>query len=161
MSKRKQILSNYNKTSFQELVNSCKSKGDLVNALQLSVSGSSYSIIDEFVRMWDIDTSSLKGRAWNKGLSLPKKHSTQDLLKNKAYMHTAGLKNRLLKEDILKNECSVCGIGCEWNGKPLVLHLDHIDGNRFNNALSNLRILCPNCHSQTETYCSRNRKPKP
>ena len=157
MSRRSSILNSYNKESFQELVSSCKSKGDLVNALQLSVSGSSYNIIDEFVKMWDINVSSLKGRAWNRGLSLPKKHSTSDLLENKAFMHTAGLKNRLLKEGILKNECSMCGVSCEWNGKSLTLHLDHIDGNRFNNYLSNLRILCPNCHSQTDTYCSRNR----
>jgi transposase len=47
--------------------------------------------------------------------------------------------------------CTTCGLGPEWNGKPLTLELDHIDGDRLNNELSNLRLLCPNCHAQTET----------
>ena len=47
--------------------------------------------------------------------------------------------------------CTMCGLGPEWNEKPLTLELDHIDGDRLNNELSNLRLLCPNCHAQTET----------
>lgn len=66
-------------------------------------------------------------------------------------------KNRLFKLG-WENKCSWCGIG-EWRGTPLSLHLDHIDGNNKNNLLGNLRLLCPNCHSQTNTYCGKN-KPK-
>ena len=54
-------------------------------------------------------------------------------------------------------KCEICNIS-EWNKIELSLHLDHIDGNSDNNFPQNLRLLCPNCHSQTETYCSRNRK---
>lgn len=50
-----------------------------------------------------------------------------------------------------------CGMS-EWLGKPITLHVDHVDGNSDNNVLSNVRFLCPNCHSQTETYCGRNTK---
>jgi RNA polymerase subunit RPABC4/transcription elongation factor Spt4 len=156
MTKKQSILNCYNKQTFQDLVSSCKSKGDLVNALKLSVSGSSYNIVQEIIDLWNIDTSSLQGRAWNKGKHLPKKYTTEDLLNNKQYIHTSALKKRLLKEGILENVCSLCGIKKEWNGKPIILHLDHIDGNRFNNSLLNLRILCPNCHSQTNTYCRKN-----
>jgi hypothetical protein len=53
--------------------------------------------------------------------------------------------------------CFCCNIN-EWNGKKLSLHLDHIDGNSDNNFLENLRLLCPNCHSQTETFSGRNVK---
>jgi hypothetical protein len=52
-------------------------------------------------------------------------------------------------------KCHVCSIS-EWNGKPITLHCDHIDGNRNNNILENLRWLCPNCHSQTDTWCIKN-----
>lgn len=48
-------------------------------------------------------------------------------------------------------QCVSCGLGPEWNGKPLTLELDHVDGDRLNNELTNLRLLCPNCHAQTET----------
>lgn len=51
--------------------------------------------------------------------------------------------------------CAICGLGDEWQGKKLGLHLDHIDGDSDNNTLANVRILCPNCHSQTENFGSK------
>lgn len=54
-------------------------------------------------------------------------------------------------------KCSCCGIS-SWNGKELVLQIDHIDGISDNNDPKNLRLICPNCHTQTETFAARNRK---
>jgi hypothetical protein len=65
-----------------------------------------------------------------------------------------------IKTFLLENsnyKCSSCGIGEEWNGKPLTLEIDHVDGKAYNNTLENLRIICPNCHSQTDTYKSKNK----
>jgi hypothetical protein len=58
--------------------------------------------------------------------------------------------------NITKQECSICFIS-EWQGKKLTLELDHIDGNNLNNDFVNLRLLCPNCHSQTKTWRGRNK----
>lgn len=78
--------------------------------------------------------------------------------------HINGKSSKLLSNGALKNilltsgkkyECDMCGIS-EWQGNKLSLDLDHIDGNTFNNDLSNLRFLCPNCHSTTHTYRGRN-----
>ena len=69
---------------------------------------------------------------------------------------TYDLKNRLYKEGLLHKKCSICGI-TEWLGKPIALHLDHIDGVSSNHRFENLRILCPNCHSQTDTWCGKNK----
>lgn len=63
-----------------------------------------------------------------------------------------GKKKRVLQEQ--KGRCAICGIS-DWCGKPLSLHLDHIDGDTKNVTRENLRGLCPNCHSQTETYCGK------
>ena len=70
------------------------------------------------------------------------------------------IKQKMIREGHTKDECSRCGIGNEWNGMPLVLQLDHIDGDSSNNTISNFRILCPNCHTQTRTFGNKNRTPK-
>lgn len=67
------------------------------------------------------------------------------------------LKNKLIKSGIKENKCECCGI-TEWNGKSINFELHHIDGNSSNNLLSNLQILCPNCHSQTDNFRSKKRK---
>lgn len=73
---------------------------------------------------------------------------------------TFRLRQRLVRAGILKNICDECGITDEWNGKPITLELDHIDGDNRNHHIENLRILCPNCHSQTPTFRGRNHKHK-
>ena len=67
------------------------------------------------------------------------------------------IKLRLLRNGLLPNTCAHCGLA-EWRGKPLSLHIDHINGVKNDHRLENLRMLCPNCHSQTETYGGRNMK---
>lgn len=66
------------------------------------------------------------------------------------------LKNKLINAGLKENKCECCGI-TEWNGKLINFELHHIDGNSSNNSLSNLQILCPNCHSQTENFRSKKR----
>lgn len=65
------------------------------------------------------------------------------------------LKLRLFDEKYFEAKCYCCGI-TEWNGKPAPLELEHKNGNRCDNRLENLTILCPNCHAQTETYRGKN-----
>lgn len=67
------------------------------------------------------------------------------------------LKKRLLAEGIKQNVCEICGISI-WQEKPINMELHHIDGDRTNHRLENLILLCPNCHSQTDTFRAKNRK---
>jgi 5-methylcytosine-specific restriction endonuclease McrA len=73
------------------------------------------------------------------------------------YATRASVRRLILKNNLIEYKCFFCGID-EWNNKKISLHLDHIDGNRHNHVLHNLRWLCPNCHSQTETYTGKNKK---
>jgi hypothetical protein len=70
---------------------------------------------------------------------------------------TFKLKNRLIAEGLKENKCELCGIS-EWQGFTLMCELDHIDGNSTNHSYSNLRVLCPNCHSQTDNFRAKNKK---
>lgn len=71
------------------------------------------------------------------------------------------IKRRLVRLGIKDDRCEACGQEPTWNGQPLVLHLDHIDGDKHNWELSNLKILCPNCHTQTPTFAGRNKFQEP
>ena len=84
-----------------------------------------------------------------------KRFEIEDILNGKHPQYpTSKLSKRLVKENYLEYQCNSCGI-TEYNGKEISLELNHIDGNGYNHSLENLELLCPNCHSQTDTYRSK------
>lgn len=87
---------------------------------------------------------------------------TQDVLKylsNEKKIQSNKLKKLLFLKNLKKKKCEICGIE-EWRGYPAPLELHHIDGNHNNNSLSNLEILCPNCHALKPGFCNSSRKKK-
>lgn len=80
------------------------------------------------------------------------------LVKHGPGWNSNNLRKKLLEFDLLENKCSICGLDPFWNKAPLVLQLDHINGDYRDNRLKNLRIVCPNCHAQTRTYCPGRKK---
>ena len=68
------------------------------------------------------------------------------------------LKKRMIEAGIFKDECAICGCPPVWRGKPLILRLDHINGDNRDCREGNLRLVCPNCDSQLDTYCGKNKK---
>lgn len=81
------------------------------------------------------------------------------LILNSKYHHTT-IKRYIERHGILDtHKCSQCGI-TSWNNEPITMQIHHIDGNNKNNELANLKMLCPNCHSQTDNFAGRNRKIK-
>lgn len=107
----------------------------------------------------NIYISHFTGQGWctgDKFTNFGVKHILTDILiKNSPYKSSYSLKKRLYKEGLKTEQCEECKL-VEWNDKPITLELDHINGDNTDNRIENLKILCPNCHSQTPTF--RNKK---
>lgn len=93
--------------------------------------------------------------ARERSLKTRKRKSLEYFLRNPNIVYNSEILKRYLLEYGVSYKCSCCGIS-NWLGKPITLEIDHIDGLRNHNNLENLRFLCPNCHSQTDTWRGRN-----
>lgn len=136
-----------------------KSYAGVIKELGFKVSGGMHSLIKRHIIRLDLDTSHFTGQGHlkNKTHGWTPKIPLEDVLVLNSTYSRHNLKRRLLNASILDYKCKECGLS-EWRDKKLSLHLDHINGNTFDNRLENLRMLCPNCHSQTETYAGKNKK---
>lgn len=149
---------------FETIVKKSKSKAQVIRELGgKGNEGGWYRTVNNYIRRWDIDISHFTGQGWNLGqkfdLTKFTKIPTKDILvKNSPYNNTSSLKKRLIKEKLLIYKCSECKNNGTWLGKKISLHLDHINGISNDNRIENLRILCPNCHAATPTYCNKKNK---
>jgi hypothetical protein len=137
----------------------------VLRELGLRVGGGQHQNIKRRIRELALDVSHFTGQGWNVGdaRGLLRSHRREwdlqeILVRDSPYRGcSSGLKRRLLKEGILRERCYECDAPPEWRGKPLVLRLDHVNGDRCDQRLENLRLLCPNCDSQTPTFAGRNK----
>lgn len=106
----------------------------------------------------EIDFSHFTGQASCKNTHPWNYVPVEKWLKKGVLVKSLYLKKKLIKEGMIKKECNECGMDPIWNGKNIEMELDHIDGDKKNNLLDNLRLLCPNCHSQTPTFRGRKNK---
>tara|TARA_R110000782_G_C14551666_1_gene385044 strand:- start:64 stop:516 length:453 start_codon:yes stop_codon:yes gene_type:complete len=122
-----------------------------------SVLGIRYSTYKKHAERLGVFKTNQSGRGISKRAPDHRKLNLSDVLEGKRpETQTGTIKRHLLADGIKKNECEVCELS-EWNGKPISCHLDHINGINNDHRLENLRMICPNCHSQTDTYCGKNK----
>lgn len=124
--------------------------------LGISSKGGSYLVIHKAVKKWNIDTSHFTGQAHSKGKKLSPRRAIEDYLSNNFPINSNRLRKRLIQEKILLPVCSGCN-NDSWLNNPIPLELDHVNGDNNDNSLSNLRLLCPNCHALTPTYRGKNK----
>lgn len=149
-----------NEETLRKAVKDSISISEVFQKIGICNTGTAYKTLKRRFIDLKIDTSHFKGQGYLKD----KKHNwtakipLKDILvKNSSYVSIPSLKRRIINEGLLQLKCSECQLGPQWNNKPLSLQLDHINGINDDHRLENLRLLCPNCHSQTDTFAGRNK----
>lgn len=146
----------YSDEQIKQAVIANHSIAGVLRDLGLAQAGGTHYHISNRIKALDIDTNHFTGQCWSKGKQLlNQRKQIKDILivlppgsiRVKRYQLY-----RAMIESGVEYICSEDGMGPIWNNKPLTLHIDHRNGNWLDNRLENVRFLCPNCHTQTETY---------
>lgn len=153
----------------QQLFNKCDTYKEILINLQLDpYAGGGYRTIKRYIKQYHIDLTKFEE---NKAIAAHVRHlqlsknNIKYTLDNIFTHHTIKVSNDTIKKFMILSgmfeyKCDECNISDIYNNKPITLQVDHIDGNSKNDNIQNLRFLCPNCHSQTETFGSKNKANK-
>lgn len=150
-------LRKYTPEQLRQAVKESFTYRQVLKKLNVIPAGGNYETLKKAIAFFNVDASHFRKQGWAKGQKFGPKRPLSAYLSNEHPIHSHKLKNRLMREGIFSHQCASCGL-TEWKGQPIPLELDHINGDNKNNNLSNLRVLCPNCHAQTSTYRGRNIK---
>lgn len=143
-----------------ELTKNSERLGNILKAFNLENKGGNVSTLKRRLNEERIDYSHIKlGLDANKGRTFDIKPLDNDELFRENSPHARETAKRyIIKQKLIPYKCAICGFEGQWNGKDLVLILDHINGVSNDHRLKNLRFLCPNCNAQQETFAGKNNK---
>jgi formate-dependent nitrite reductase cytochrome c552 subunit len=157
--------SKYTRQVLEPIVRDSFSMGQVLRQLELRPTGGNHRNIVARIRLVDLSTEHFKGQGWSRGETVATNANVARIARlntwrddevfvsNSPVINGPRLIRRLLRQGWIY-ACRTCGIG-QWNGERLSLQLDHLNGVNNDNRLENLQLLCPNCHSQTKTYCRK------
>lgn len=147
----------YSDAEIRDIASGCSSVSQVIRKLGLRVTGSNHTSIKR--RLTEVEISFGSGLTDRPRHSSNRKTADEILVRlpPNSCRKAAPMLRRALAEIGVPNECALCGQSPEWMGRPLTLEVDHIDGDPMNNERWNLRVVCPNCHTQTESFGNRNR----
>ena len=142
-------------------IDNSKSSAEACRILGLSDNGGMTSRFRRLALKHNLDLSHWTGQLWSKGKTCLddlriRGIDEKDIFSAESKVSASWVRNVLRKKNLIEYKCG-CGIIDTWNGKHIDLQLDHINGKRNDHRLENLRWICPNCHSQTNTFCGRNK----
>lgn len=154
------VSASYTKAKLQEVADNSTNYAEIIKHFGLLPKGGNYKVLRHYLELYSIDMTKFYSNYSSRSLTIIKprgyKKPIEELLVKGYVSSSCDLKKRLLTAGILEYHCysEDCGISI-WKDKKITLELDHIDGDNTNNMLSNLRLLCPNCHSLTKTWRGR------
>lgn len=159
----KSIIYSVDKETLHRYITESQTIGQVLKHFGLQNRGANHKTLKRRIQEENLDISHFKkfkfGGGWNKGttgVSLKRKSLDEAMTTLFVNPTTKGKQKQYIRfYNLIPEICDMCKIGKEWNGLPLTLELDHIDGENTNNLLSNLRWVCPNCHFQTSTFRGR------
>jgi hypothetical protein len=154
-------LYNFSPEQLQSLLDSSNAYTDILRAAGIN-SSSSTNTLKRIINEYKLDTSKFEEnrKVYKQQMakkSLCSEYDIESKLHKNTKVQSHKLRNKLIELGYKENKCELCNIS-EWMGKPVKLQLHHIDGDHDNNELSNLQILCPNCHSMTDNFGVYNSK---
>lgn len=146
----------YTEEVLSDAVKDVFSYRQLINKLGKRPSGGLQYHLKKLIEHYNINVSHFTGQAHNRGKKSKYRHTKESFIE-RVLIYGSGwsshaIKLKLFEFGIKKKCCEKCNT-VTWFGEELSLHLDHINGDHKDNRIKNLRVLCPNCHSQTSTYC--------
>ena len=138
----------------KEIIKMSLNKTDVLNKIGLKNNGGNYNTLTSFIKMNNIDISHFIHKKNIKKIEYKRYDDINDILiVNSTYKSTSSLKERLYREGIKFRKCELCEQDEYWKGKKISLILDHINGDRYDNRIENLQIVCPNCNATLITHC--------
>lgn len=149
---------NYTEQTLREVIANSFSLAETLRNLKIVPAGGNYQTLKKAISVLDIDIIHFTGQGHLKG----KTHTwnlrpISEIMIYGKYEQSNSLKKRLFKEKIKDEMCESCQLS-EWQNVKIPLELHHKDGDRKNNTLNNLQVLCPNCHALTSNYRGKNKK---
>jgi len=149
---------NWNDSTLRDAVKKSFSIRQVIKEIGLIPAGGNYIQIKKRISELSIDTNHFTGQLWSKGKKISRLpvYSLDEILVENSTFQSHKLKKRLFHAGLKKEQCETCGWSKRSVDGRIPLELDHVNGNRFDNRISNIRILCPNCHSLQPTHRGRN-----
>jgi hypothetical protein len=154
--KKRSVIWSISKEEFSSLVKKSNTIADILRHFGLNNKGGNHNTAKRRIKHENIDISHIKlGQGSNKGKRFAPKKTDEEYFCERGTVNRNSVKKRIIRNNLIPYKCNACGLEDTWNNKKISLQLEHKNGIPNDNRLDNLCFLCPNCHSQTDTYAGK------